>query len=397
MVARALDDPSRDVRASAVRIAERWLGEPDHPIRGAVVKRLDDADWAVRHQVAASIGALPAGPREDAMVVVLERHGSDPIAMDAALSGLRGTEVVVLDKLLQSSGGQTSQRDAAIAMLAATVMRGGQESAVQSIFGWAAADARAPWQRSALLRGAEIALLGAAMPGTPVTRRTNVAGAGPAPCPTCPGGRAGPGGAYALRTQEDIAANAAATGGGRGGGRLLRLNGQPVALSALAARGDETSPRAASVLARVTWPGKPGDAAPVRPMTVDEQKRFDAGREIYRNICQACHQPDGRGQDRLAPTLIGSALTLAAPDIPARILLNGKEGPVGLMPPVGSVLSDDQMAAVLTYVRREWGQPGTPVEPATVASVRKLTTTRTRPWTDQELIAIAERRGERRD
>ena len=61
-VTKALADASRDVRVSAIRIAERWLGEADHPIQAAVLKRLDDADWAVRQQLAASLGALPAGP-----------------------------------------------------------------------------------------------------------------------------------------------------------------------------------------------------------------------------------------------------------------------------------------------------------------------------------------------
>ena len=128
------------------------------------------------------------------------------------------------------------------------------------------------------------------------------------------------------------------------------------------------------------------------PLTADEQRRFDAGREIYRNVCQACHQPDGRGQDRLAPTLIDSALALAAPDIPTRILLNGKEGAVGLMPPIGSTLSDDQIASVLTYVRREWGQAGTAVDPETIRSVRSLTSSRTRPWTNDELAFLISRR-----
>jgi len=116
---------------------------------------------------------------------------------------------------------------------------------------------------------------------------------------------------------------------------------------------------------------------------------------VYRNICQACHQPDGRGQDRVAPSLVGSTLALASPDIPARILLNGKEGPIGLMPPVGSVLSDDQIAGVLTYVRREWGQPGSAVDPAAVKSVREQTAGRTRPWTNDELLALAGGRGQR--
>jgi mono/diheme cytochrome c family protein len=124
-------------------------------------------------------------------------------------------------------------------------------------------------------------------------------------------------------------------------------------------------------------------------LTAEEQQRFDAGREVYRNVCQACHQVDGRGQDKLAASLIGSPLTIGAAEIPARILLHGKEGPIGLMPPVGQVFTDQQIAAVLTYIRREWGQTGTPVDEATVASVRAATADRTRPWTNDELTALA--------
>jgi putative membrane-bound dehydrogenase-like protein len=99
-VVKALDDRVRDVRVSAIRIAERWLGEANHPIQAAVLKRIDDPDWAVRQQLAASIGALPEGVREDAAVRLLERYASDPVVMDAALSGLRGREAIVLERLL---------------------------------------------------------------------------------------------------------------------------------------------------------------------------------------------------------------------------------------------------------------------------------------------------------
>ena len=71
-------------------------------------------------------------------------------------------------------------------------------------------------------------------------------------------------------------------------------------------------------------------------MTPEQQQQFDRGREVYRNICQGCHQPDGRGLERIAPSLIGSAFALATAEIPVRILLNGKEGATGLMPPVGA-------------------------------------------------------------
>jgi mono/diheme cytochrome c family protein len=163
---------------------------------------------------------------------------------------------------------------------------------------------------------------------------------------------------------------------------------EPVAFSALAAGGGDLGARAATVLTRVTWPGKAGTAA-ATPLTSDEQQRFEAGRDIYRNVCQACHQQDGRGQDRVAPGLIGSPLLFAPAGIPARILLNGKEGAIGLMPPIGSSLGDEQIASVLTYVRREWGQTGAPVDPATVKALRAATAERTRPWTDDELFALA--------
>jgi mono/diheme cytochrome c family protein len=382
LVTTALADPAKDVRVSAIRLAERWLASPNHPLHAQVLKLVDDPDWSVRQQLAASLGSLPAGPRESAIASLLERHADDPIVVDAGLSSLRGSEGSVLDKLL-ASGTQTPQRETAITMLAGTIVRAGQDAAIQKLFTWLADEAPPQWQRSAVLRGAEVAVLGAAMPGAPLFRRPPPNAAN-LPCPTCPGGRAGPGGAYAFERP------AAAGGGGRGGGtRILRLNSEPSAMSAMSKRTDDLAARAANVLARVEWPGKPGASAPVAPLTPEEQQRFDAGREVYRNICQTCHQPDGRGQEKIAPSLIGSTLALAAPDIPARILLNGKEGPIGLMPPVGSVLTDDQIAGVLTYIRREWGQAGSPVDSATVKTVRDANAGRTRPWTHAELLALA--------
>ena len=66
------------------------------------MKRLDDPDWAVRQQLAASLGALPPGLRETAAVSLLERYADDPVVMDATLSGLRGSEGIVLDRLIDA-------------------------------------------------------------------------------------------------------------------------------------------------------------------------------------------------------------------------------------------------------------------------------------------------------
>ena len=98
---------------------------------------------------------------------------------------------------------------------------------------------------------------------------------------------------------------------------------------------------------------------------------------------------NARGREKLAPSLVGSELALDPPGIPARILINGKEGAIGLMPPLGAGLTDEQIADVLTYVRHAWGQTGSPVDPATVSAVRAQTASRTRPWTNEELQKLA--------
>jgi mono/diheme cytochrome c family protein len=150
----------------------------------------------------------------------------------------------------------------------------------------------------------------------------------------------------------------------------------------------ELAARAKAILARVEWPGKPGTITVV-PLTAVEQARFDRGRVVYENLCVSCHQPNGQGREKLAPTLVGSEMAQAVAEIPVRILLNGKEGQVGLMPPLGSVLSDEQIAEVMTYVRRSWGNGAAPIDAPDVARIRPLTTDRTRPWTDAELARLA--------
>jgi mono/diheme cytochrome c family protein len=130
------------------------------------------------------------------------------------------------------------------------------------------------------------------------------------------------------------------------------------------------------------------------PLNAEQQRRYDAGSEIYKSMCVGCHQPDGTGKEKLAPSLVGSRyVTAPDPGAATRVLLAGKEGTLGLMPPLGSALTDEQIASVLTYIRREWAHTAAPVEPEDVLEIRGLTKTRTRPWTDPELQAIRGRGG----
>ena len=70
-----------------------------------------------------------------------------------------------------------------------------------------------------------------------------------------------------------------------------------------------------------------------------------------------------------------------------RILTAGKEGSIGLMPPVGATMSDEELAGVLTYVRGSWGNTAVPLAPAQVQTLRKQYAARTTPWSDAELLA----------
>ena len=167
-------------------------------------------------------------------------------------------------------------------------------------------------------------------------------------------------------------------------------------LSTLAAQGGEFGPRVTALLGRIEWPGKPGAAAPIAPLTPAEQQRFNAGQEVYKNICIACHQPDGQGREKVAPSLVNSRYVIAADaGVSTRIVLSGKEGSVGLMPPLGASLTDEQIAGVLTYIRREWGHAASAVAPDDVKEIRGMTASRTRPWTEDEISRLTGRGGGR--
>ncbi len=92
------------------------------------------------------------------------------------------------------------------------------------------------------------------------------------------------------------------------------------------------------------------------------------GKEVYGNLCVACHQPDGSGMPAAGfPALKGGAITTGP--VPAHIsqVLNGK----GAMPPYKGSLSDKQIAAVVTYERNSFGNStGDIVQPSQVAEQR---------------------------
>lgn len=120
------------------------------------------------------------------------------------------------------------------------------------------------------------------------------------------------------------------------------------------------------------------------------------GKRIFNN-CTQCHQDSGLGQAGVYPPLVGSEWVSGPPEILARILLNGLNENVtvrgaiynGQMPAWGSRLKDEQIAAVLTYIRSSWSNQSSVVSPELIAGIRKETAGRTGSWTESELKAIA--------
>lgn len=349
----ALGDARPEVRASAIRLAEPWLARGDRQVADAVMSLVNDGHWQVRRQLAASLGELPEGQRLARLVDLLKLHGEDPVTVDAAISGLAGQESGALEMLI----GQPSPVEDAVASLAASIGRTKEPSAIQALLAMAGDAAQTVEVRKALLRGAAAGLGGGQLADLNIVA----------------GGRAGAA-APGVRVRRGNTVEP------------LGLPQAPASLMRLAESSGELQEPANEVVALVSWPGKP--APPARaPRTPEEEQLFLAGRQSYATMCAACHKPEGRGGGTLAADLDGSRLVMAAGSVPARILFHGKEGALGLMPPLGAAMSDEDMAAMLTYIRGAWSNSGSPVSPAEVKEWRQAFAHRQTPWTEAELDA----------
>ena len=123
------------------------------------------------------------------------------------------------------------------------------------------------------------------------------------------------------------------------------------------------------------------------------------GKRLFTANCVACHQATGLGVAGQFPTLVGSEWVLTegwhGDNHLVGILLHGLQGAIqvkgetynGAMPP-WKQLKDDQIAAILTYIRSEWGNNESPISAEQVAKIREETAAQTEPYTQAQLQAI---------
>lgn len=331
----ALESPSERVSAAGVRFA-RGARMPDvaETMFGLVEKRPEPE---VRLQLALSLGEFRSSAADAALHALVVQAGRQRFLADAVVSGLAGREMEFVERLVKDEAA-AEQGAAVIRFATSAVLKSGDAPRIERVFAVLADETTPTWARDAMLSGVRHFL------------------------PKSPEGRSLPG----------------------------ALPAEPKALLALAARPDTPHGKEAqSLLAELKWPDKAGaQGAAVRPLTAEEQARFERGKAQFAAFCAACHQPSGQGLPGLAPSLVYSKWVLGSPQILARIVLNGKTRENSVMPPWKGVLDDEAVAGLLTFLRRSWGHEADPVAVEVVAAARAATAKREEPFTEAELTAL---------
>jgi mono/diheme cytochrome c family protein len=122
------------------------------------------------------------------------------------------------------------------------------------------------------------------------------------------------------------------------------------------------------------------------------------GKRFFTQNCVSCHQASGTGLPGQYPPLARSEYVNGSPKRLAMILLKGVQGPLtvggasfnGAMPAWERTLSDKKIAAVLSYIRQDWGNKGGEITPEQLAAARKEFAGRAEPWAESDLKAVPE-------
>ncbi len=341
LIRHASYDPDRVLRETAARLCETMPASE----AGCILTRLaQDAHLRVRMQSILSAGELPDSEAFPILADALEKYGADESVRIAVYSGLSSRE----PRFIKHHGDPASsewlsvnearQRQVVKELVDVSLKRMVTDEC-STLMGVASErSTRAPWQSMIIFDG--------------VSKRTKV---------------------------------------GSPRVKRMRVHGAPAGWSQLSGHKDlRITSRRESVDSALVWSGRPGmDTAPIDQTPAAMIAR---GKRLFGH-CMSCHQPNGRGLPPIYPPLDESPYVTGSPEILAKILLNGLEGPITVagreynqaMPPA-PVRSDADIAAIMTYVRQAWGNDASPVSPEFVRTVRTNTASHPQPWTAAELM-----------
>ena len=125
----------------------------------------------------------------------------------------------------------------------------------------------------------------------------------------------------------------------------------------------------------------PGSKTAPAPPTAEAAQVFAAGKRIYEDRCASCHASNGMGKLPNYPPLANNpSIEMHSAVNPIRMVLNGgyppgtarNPQPYG-MPPFAQLLTDAEVAAVVTFIRTAWGNHGMPVGAREANTLRSAT------------------------
>lgn len=348
---KGLSDPSPKVRTHAIRMSESFFSSEDREDAiNLVLRRAGVGPLEEQLQMILTLGEIATPAGDTITKLLLMNSPASSLRFDAAISGLTGRELEFLTSFVNDPLCAVGKQEhaALLSGLSRAVIQERRTPRVGQLLELTAFRKTGDWQQLAMLDG--------------------IAGSVPAP-------------------QKDKPVS---------GIKPIRFDKEPKGLAALKTLSQpEISQRVTRFDPLLVWPGKPGWVEPPPPpaLSAEQQKSFERGRELYAVVCSACHQPTGLGQDGLAPPLADSEWVVGSPQRLVRIVLHGVRDALVVkgqrwnlsMPALGPGLDDQQIADVLTYLRREWEHTASPIDSDVVRSIRQLSGNREDAWTSPEL------------
>jgi mono/diheme cytochrome c family protein/glucose/arabinose dehydrogenase len=328
----ASDGPSA-MKQHVLRILERFMQEPTYdgqPILEQLTQIPSAGSAPYRWQLALTLGTSKRPEAVPALLNLLREDPQDKRLRDCILVGLVDREDDAIAYLLSQSPdhywqqNRPSTRDL-IQELSRCIMRRHHEPDVVRLLQWATQMAP-QWQGQAMLKGA-LSGLPSRLPDKNYQFQS-----------------AQPNGLVQLTKRV--------------------TDGEDLGL---------THPEVLRLTTGMVWNGEPLPKIDQADLVAVAKR----GRQLYMQSCAACHQENGRGLRGLAPPLAGSEWLDLEDERLAEISLFGISGPIevagepyDLSMPGWSSYSDEELAAILTFLKEEWSSEPKLIPAGTVAAVR---------------------------
>lgn len=349
LLIRLLSDPSVILSNHSLRLLEvKIKQEPEliHKIQEYLMAEAPKASRRRALQLALSAAILPEKSQIELSKILFEKYGEEPVIRDALMSSLKDREFELARAFWNSESWSKSnpEREIFLEMLISSIINKKDSHEIKEIVQWIEKhETKKDWKinialNSLAIQAAEVHNLG-----------------------------------------------------------LLKYGKQPLIIDI----GERQLPsNKADMLKRMfEWPGHAPKNLIVSSSSLSESdlKQFALGRQRYLASCSGCHGTDGKGVTRMGPPLAGSEWVTENETRLALILLHGMEGPLEIggkiydapeilpVMPSHSTMDDVSIAAILTYIRNEWGNQASAVSGRLVATTRHLNQGRVYPWTAKEL------------